>query len=68
MAVIAGDKQCESSFGKAIEAKRLKEFSAQTGVKSTFSSICDGDLTAALDKALDLFDGACKSLPPATVK
>ena len=67
-AVIAGQTQCKSSFGDAIEAKRLKEFTSLTGVKSTFSSICDGDLTAALDKALDLFDGACKTLPPATVK
>jgi hypothetical protein len=67
-AVIAGQTQCKSSFGDAIEAKRLKEFAALPGVKSTFSSICDGDLSLALDKALDLFDGACKTLPPATVK
>jgi hypothetical protein len=67
-AVIAGQTQCKSSFGDAIEAKRLKEFTSLPGVKSTFSSICDGDLSLALDKALDLFDGACKSLPPATVK
>jgi hypothetical protein len=67
-AIIAGQTQCKSSFGEAIEAKRLKEFTALPGVKSTFSSICDGDLSAALDKALDLFDGACKTLPPATVK
>ena len=67
-AVIAGQTQCKSSFGDAIEAKRLKEFTSLPGVKSTFSSICDGDLSVALDKALDLFDGACKTLPPATVK
>lgn len=67
-AVIAGQTQCKSSFGDAIEAKRLKDFTALPGVKSTFSSICDGDLSVALDKALDLFDGACKTLPPATVK
>lgn len=67
-AVIAGQTQCKSSFGDAIEAKRLKDFTALPGVKSTFSSICDGDLSAALDKALDLFDGACKTLPPASVK
>ena len=60
-AVIAGDKACKSSFGDAIEAKRLKEFVSVPGVKGTFSSICDGDLTAALDKALDTFDGACKT-------
>lgn len=67
-AVIAGDKQCESSFGKAIEAKRLKQFVSLAGKNGTFSSICDGDLTGALEKALDTFDAACKTLPPASVK
>lgn len=62
-AVIAGDKQCKSSFGDAIEAKRLKDFVSLAGKNGTFSSICDGDLTVALEKALDTFDGACKTLP-----
>ncbi len=62
-AVIAGDKTCKSSFGDAIEAKRLKDFVSLAGKNGTFSSICDGDLTQALEKALDTFDGACKTLP-----
>lgn len=62
-AVIAGDKACKSSFGDAIEAKRLKDFVALAGKNGTFSSICDGDLTKALETALDTFDGACKTLP-----
>jgi len=67
-AVIAGQTSCTSSFGDAVEAKRLKEFVALAGKNGTFSSICDGDLTGALERALDTFDGACKALPPAVVK
>jgi hypothetical protein len=63
-AVIAGDKQCSSAFGDAIEAKRLKDFVALAGKNGTFASICDGDLTKALSKALDTFDAACRQLPP----
>lgn len=63
-AVIAGDKSCKSSFGEAAEAKRLKSFVAAAGKNGAFSSICDGDLSGALQKALDTFDAACKSFPP----
>ncbi len=67
-AVIAGPTACESGFGKASEAKRLKEFVGLAGKNGTFSSICDGDLSDALEKALDTFDAACKTLPPSEVK
>jgi len=67
-AVIAGQTTCESSFGKATEAKRLKEFVGLAGKNGTFASICDGDLTPALEKALDTFDAACKTLPSPGVK
>jgi len=67
-AVIAGQTACESSFGKAVEAVRLKEFVGLAGKNGTFSSICDGDLSQALEKALDNFDAACKSLPAPDVK
>jgi hypothetical protein len=63
-AVIAGDKKCTSSFGDAAEAKRLKDFVALAGKNGTFSSICDGDLSAGLQKALDTFDAACKTFAP----
>ena len=63
-AVIAGDKACKSSFGDAADAKRLKDFVNLAGKNGTFSSICDGDLSGALQKALDTFDAACKSFPP----
>ena len=63
-AVIAGDKKCKSSFGDAIEAKRLKDFVGVAGKNGSFSSICDGDLSGGLQKALDTFDAACKSFPP----
>ena len=63
-AVIAGDKPCKSSFGDAEEAKRLKDFVGVAGKNGSFSSICDGDLSGGLQKALDTFDAACKSFPP----
>lgn len=63
-AVIAGQTKCSSSFGDAAEAKRLKTFVSAAGKNGTFSSICDGDLSGALQKALDTFDAACKSFPP----
>jgi len=62
-AAIAGDKECTSSFGKAIEAKRLKQFISGAGKNGTFSSICSGDLTTGLKQALDTFDAVCKSFP-----
>jgi hypothetical protein len=62
-AVIAGEKSCTSSFGDAVEAKRLKDFVGLAGKNGTFSSICAGDLSGALQKALDTFDAACKSFP-----
>ena len=62
-AVIAGDKACKSSFGDAADAKRLKSFVGLAGKNGTFSSICDGDLSGSLQKALDTFDAACKSFP-----
>ncbi len=64
-AVIAGASDCTSAFGNAQEAKRLKSFVAQTGKTGVFSSICDGDLSAALTKALQTFDAACKNFTPA---
>lgn len=63
-AVIAGDKSCTSSFGEATDAVRLKQFVAAAGKNGTFSSICDGDLSTGLQKALDTFDAACRTLPP----
>jgi hypothetical protein len=65
-AVIAGPGPgtCSSSFGDAIEARRLKEFVGQTGTNAVFSSICDGDLTSSLQDALDTFDAACDNFPP----
>jgi len=63
-AVIAGEQKCKSNgFGEAAEAKRLKQFVAQVGKNGIFSSICTGDLTDGLTKALATFDQACKSFP-----
>ncbi len=66
MAVIAGPGPgtCESSFGEAYEATRLKQFVDMTGDTAVFSSICAGDLTTALGEAIDTFQAACESFPP----
>lgn len=63
-AVIAGPTSCSSTFGDAIEARRLKEFVSATGENAVFSSICDGNLAASLQDALDTFSAACESFPP----
>lgn len=65
-AVIAGPGPgtCESAFGSAYEATRLKEFVNQAGTNATFSSICDGDLSGGLEQALDTFESACEGFDP----
>lgn len=60
--VIAGETDCMSSFGNAVKATRLQDFVSKANSSSTqasFSSICDGNLTAALQKTLDTFQAAC---------
>lgn len=60
--VIAGETDCSSSFGDAAKATRLQDFVSQangTSTQASFSSICDGDLTGALQKTLDTFQTAC---------
>jgi hypothetical protein len=65
-AVIAGPGPgtCNSSFGDAAEATRLKAFATSAGKTGKFSSICAGDLTTALDDAMKTFDAACQEFPP----
>ncbi len=64
--VIAGETACESPFGMATEAGRLKEFVtiANSGgtTQAVFSSICAGDLTAGLESALATFQAACNQI------
>lgn len=63
-AIIAGQQACSSSqLGSAKEAKNLKAFASSVGQNAVFSSICSGDLTEGLTKALDTFGLACKSFP-----
>lgn len=66
LAIIAGPGpgQCESEFGSAAEASRLKSLVGQVGANGVVSSICSGDLTGALQQALDTFDTACQGFPP----
>ena len=68
-AVIAGPSDCSSpGFGTAAEAKRLKGFITAVGKNGAFASICTGDLTDGLTKALATFDQACKAFVPPVVK
>ena len=61
--VIAGETACNSSFGNAAEATRLKQFVQMTNANGTpqavFSSICAGNLTQALSDVLAKFQAAC---------
>jgi len=63
-AVIAAPQDCESAFGEAAEATRLKQFVGELGPNGVFSSICDGDLTNGLQSALATFAAACDAIPP----
>lgn len=64
--IIAGDGSCSSSFGNAADGVRLKQFVDEANgggtTQAVFSSICDGDLTIALQEALDLFQQACGAI------
>ncbi len=61
--VIAGETSCNSSFGSAAEATRLKQFVQMTNAngsqQAVFSSICAGNLTVALTDVLAKFQAAC---------
>ena len=68
-AVIAGETNCSSpGLGNAAEAKRMKEFVTSVGKNGVFASICVGNLTEGLTKALQTFDQACKDFPAGPVK
>lgn len=62
-AVIAGEEDCSSTFGDALQANKLQEFVSRAGDNAVFSSICSGDLASPLQSALDTFDAACRSFP-----
>ncbi len=62
-AVIAGPTDCSSAFGDAAAATRLQEFVNLTGPNAVFASICEGNLSGALQTALDTFQSACESFP-----
>ncbi|MDB4962439.1 MAG: putative lipoprotein [Myxococcales bacterium] len=61
--VIAGQTSCSSGFGEAAEATRLKQFVQMTNAsgpqQAVFSSICDGNLTGALNDIIAKFQSAC---------
>lgn len=59
-----GPSRCESGFGEAQPANRLRSFIELAGDNGVFSSICDGDLAAPLTQALSTFEAACDDFPP----
>ncbi len=65
VAAIAGPGPgvCESSFGRAAEATRVKTFVELAGDNGVFSSICAGDLSSGLAAALATFEDACAAIP-----
>jgi hypothetical protein len=64
-AVIAGPGPgvCESAFGSADEATRLKQFTTAVGTNAVFSSICEGNLAQSLMDAFETFGVACENIP-----
>jgi hypothetical protein len=60
---VQGDRGCKSTLGEAADAVRLKQFITTTGKNGVFHSICDGNLTAGLQAALNTFSDACKAFP-----
>ena len=57
------DAGCESAFGDAIAAPRLHQFTNSV-TNGLMGDICEGDLTQALDEALELITFSCDTLPP----
>ena len=54
---------CESAFGEAAPAPRLNELTTSVP-NGLMGDICDGDLTQALQEALELITFSCDTLPP----
>jgi hypothetical protein len=54
---------CESAFGEAAPAPRLHELTNSVP-NGLMGDICDGDLTQALQEALELITFSCDTLPP----
>jgi hypothetical protein len=58
-AVIAGQESCQSAYGSAFTAHRLRRFVEGVGDNGVFSDICQADLAQALGEALDTLTVAC---------
>jgi hypothetical protein len=54
---------CESDFGEATAAPRLHDFTNRVN-NGLMGDICEGDLTQALQDALELITFSCDTLPP----
>jgi hypothetical protein len=65
-AVIAGRQVggCQSAYGDAADAERLREFTGLLGANGVMGDICSGNLAGELQTALDTFTAACESFSP----
>ncbi|MCP4606938.1 MAG: VWA domain-containing protein [Proteobacteria bacterium] len=61
---IGGPNQCQSAFGDAIPAKRVKQLVELCGENGVFGNICEGDLWLNLEEALKVIKTACDDLGP----
>jgi len=59
-----GPQSCSSAFGDAIHAKRVKDLIDMCGDYGVFGDICSGDLSTALQEALEVMQVTCDELPP----
>lgn len=60
---IAALTPCESDFGKADPAPRLKALSDAVGEHAVFGDICQGDLWLNLKDGLELIQSSCRAMP-----
>jgi len=59
---MAGKSECTTSFGAAIEAKRISQLVGQ--VENGYSGdICNGDLWSNLEEAVDMMGIVCEEMP-----
>jgi len=65
LVTVAGPQNmgCTSAFGDAAAAPRLNELTSSVP-NGLMGDICDGDLTQALQDALELITFSCDTLPP----
>lgn len=59
-----GPSSCNSEFGSAVNANRVRQFVEACGDYGVFGNICEGDLWTSLEEALNVMELTCDQLPP----